>query len=246
MQLTLPHNSPVLSGVADGLNRHFADATASDVLRFALSDLGQAAVVSSFGAESAVLLHMTAQIDLAATVVFVDTEMLFEETLAYQQTLAEHLGLSGVIVMRAGLTRQLDPQNDLHTRDPDACCALRKTAPLQNALRGYDVWISGRKRFQSDARAALPLFEHDALNTAIKVNPLANWSPQDVQAYLETHALPRHPLVKQGFASIGCAPCTSPVSPGEDPRAGRWRGQDKTECGIHFQDGQAIRSGAST
>jgi phosphoadenosine phosphosulfate reductase len=114
---------------------------------------------------------------------------------------------------------------------------LRKTRPLERALAEFDGWITGRKRFQGGARVDLDLFEGEA-SGRIKVNPLAHWDARAVAAYLDRHALPRHPLVARGFASIGCAPCTGPVAEGEDPRAGRWRGQEKTECGIHVVDGQ--------
>ncbi len=117
--------------------------------------------------------------------------------------------------------------------DPDGCCAFRKTAPLQRALAGFDAWISGRKRFQSATRARLPVFEADGAQ--IKINPLAGWSAADIAAHAARHRLPPHPLVAQGgFRSIGCAPCTTAVRPGEDARAGRWRGTGKTECGIHL------------
>lgn len=207
---------------------------------------GRVAVVSSFGADAVVLLHLVARIDPGTPVLFVDTRLLFEETLTYQRDLAAHLGLRDVRVIRARhmalATR--DPGDRLHRTDPDACCALRKTAPLQDALRGFDGWVTGRKRFQSGTRAALPLVEADG--TRLKINPLARWSAADIAAHIDAHALPRHPLVAQGYPSIGCAPCTSKVRPGEDPRAGRWRGADKVECGIHIQDGKLVRGPAQT
>ena len=230
-----------LDGRTQTLNRMFADKDAKDVLEHALTMLGKTAIVSSFGAESVVLLHMAAQIDRAAPVLFIDTELLFPETLAYQQQVAETLGLSNVQTLRADRARvfERDNENLLHLHDPDACCALRKAEPLEAALQGYDGWISGRKRYQGGTRAALELFEVDRpLNRLprIKINPLAHWDSGDLRAYIETHNLPRHPLVAKGFASIGCTPCTSPVGVGESPRAGRWRDQGKTECGIHFSN----------
>jgi phosophoadenylyl-sulfate reductase (thioredoxin) len=217
-------------------------------LRFALSgSLGQIAMVSSFGADSAVLLHMVAQIDRATPVLFIDTLMLFEETLTYQRDLAETLGLSDLRVItpaREALFKG-DSDNLLHLSDTDSCCDLRKTRPLEQALKGFDGWITGRKRFQSGERSGLDLFEYDAAFGHLKVNPLAGWKAADLAAYMDAHALPRHPLVAKGYPSIGCAPCTGPVAPGEDPRAGRWRGQDKNECGIHIVDGRVIRRQAS-
>ncbi|MDG4650052.1 phosphoadenylyl-sulfate reductase [Roseibacterium sp. SDUM158017] len=204
---------------------------------------GRAALVSSFGAEAVVLLHMAARIDPSVPVLFVETGMLFPETLAYQREVAERLGLSDLRLIRPApdALGQADPDGTLHGRDADACCALRKTEPLTRALAPFDAWITGRKRFQGAGRAHLERVEAEAGTGRIKVNPLARWSREDVRAYMEAHALPRHPLVARGYASIGCAPCTSPVAPGEDPRAGRWRGLGKEECGIHFVDGVAVR-----
>ncbi len=226
------------------LNGRYRHHAATDVLRHALRDpeAGDLALVSSFGAESAVLLHLVSVIAPATPVLFVDTQMLFAETLAYQHDLAQRLGLRDLRTVRAdpGAIAVADPDDRLHRRDPDACCALRKVAPLEAALAGFDGWITGRKRFQGTTRAALDFFEADAAGR-IRVNPLAHWRREDIEDYMANNALPRHPLVARGFPSIGCAPCTSPVAPGEDPRAGRWRGRDKTECGIHFIGGRIVR-----
>lgn len=192
------------------------------------------AMVSSFGADSAVLLHLIAQIDRTLPVLFIDTRLLFPETLTYQQDLADHLGLTNVQVIRApdNAVKAVDPYGALRFSDPDACCDLRKTQVLNNALEGYDAWITGRKRHQADTRHGLPYFDLDEA-ARIKINPLIDWKPARIAAHLDTHALPRHPLVAQGYPSIGCAPCTTRVAEGEDLRAGRWRGQGKTECGLH-------------
>ena len=205
---------------------------------------GKAAMVSSFGAESAVLLHMLAQVNPDADVLFVDTQMLFQETLDYQLSLAAHLGLVNVKTIRASefLLRRQDAFGRLHLSDTDGCCQLRKIAPLEAALAGYDAWVSGRKRHQSDSRAGLALSE--IAGGRVKLNPLANWQPEDIAAYFTEHDLPRHPLAAKGFGSIGCGPCTTPVAIGEDPRAGRWRGSDKVECGIHFEGGKIVRPAA--
>jgi phosphoadenosine phosphosulfate reductase len=208
--------------------------------------LGRTAVVSSFGADSVVLLHLLAQVAPATPVLFLDTQMLFPETLDYQRDVAARLGLTGVRVIRARaleLARR-DPANVLHRQDTDACCDLRKTRPLEEALAPFDSWITGRKRFQTGARAALPLVEE--AGPRLKLNPLAGWGTAEIAAYMDRHALPRHPLVARGYPSIGCAPCTGRVQPGEDPRAGRWRGSQKEECGIHFIDGRAVRGTAGT
>lgn len=227
------------------LNTRFRHHSATDVMRAALTETGRTALVSSFGAESVVLLHMVAITDKSLPVLFIDTEMLFTETLVYQQEVSERLGLKNVQIVKADDSAELDPDGTLHQRDTDACCALRKTRPLDTALAEYDAWITGRKRFQSGTRATLDFFEIEETTSRIKINPLAHWAPDDVRQYMDENRLPRHPLVAQGYPSIGCAPCTSKVAPGEDPRAGRWRDQNKEECGIHFVDGKLVRIGAN-
>lgn len=228
-----------------GLNRRYRNHGATAVLEGALrrQEVGRLALVSSFGAESVALLHLVAVVDRFTPVLFIDTALLFTETLVYQQELAERLHLGDLRIIRAtdSAIAQRDPDGTLRLSDPDSCCALRKTAPLKTALQGFDGWITGRKRFQSQSRATLDFFDLDEATGLIKLNPLAFWGPGDVAAYMDENRLPRHPLVARGYPSIGCAPCTSPVAPGEDPRAGRWRGKAKQECGIHFVDGRAVR-----
>ncbi|MCK8484655.1 phosphoadenylyl-sulfate reductase [Aliiroseovarius sp. S2029] len=229
------------------LNARYKHHSATSVIERALTDstIGALAMVSSFGAESVVLLHMVARIDRSVPVIFLDTQMLFQETLDYQVEVSEKLGLTDVRVIQPDANElfKRDPDNILHLADTDACCELRKVEPLDNALKGFDGWITGRKRFQGGKRVDLQFFE--AEDDRLKVNPLAHWASEDVRDYMINNRLPRHPLVGRGFPSIGCAPCTSPVKPGEDPRAGRWRGAEKTECGIHFVDGKMVRIGAS-
>ncbi len=244
MDFGAAETSPELDARLARLNDRYRHHGATSVLEAALKDhdVGDLAMVSSFGAESVALLHLVSVIDNTVPVLFIDTQMLFAETLDYQQEVAERLHLKDVRIIRASafdLSRQ-DPDGTLHQFDTDACCTLRKTVPLERALTGFDGWITGRKRFQSSTRAALEFFEADGADR-IKVNPLAHWHPEDVVAYMDENRLPRHPLVAKGYPSIGCAPCTSPVKPGEDPRAGRWRGQDKVECGIHIVDGKIVR-----
>ncbi len=222
---------------------------AQTIVKHALDDIqiGKVALVSSFGAESVVLLHMVSQIAPDTPVLFVDTELLFAETLDYQREVAGALGLRDIRVIRpsrdALLARDVD--GILHRFDTDACCALRKTEPLEKALQGFGGWITGRKRVQGGQRAQLPLYEKDAQSARIKINPLAHWSHADLSRYMGAHDLPRHPLVARGFKSLGCAPCTTKVDVDEDPRAGRWRGMEKTECGIHFEGGKAVRQGSA-
>ena len=230
----------------EALNARFA-GDAEGALAHALSGaLGHLALVSSFGAESAVLLHMAARIDRRVPVIFLDTQFLFPETLDYQLDLAARLRLADVRRIQPDRVDLFlhDPETGLHATDPDACCALRKSRPLERALAPFAGWITGRKRFQTGTRAALPMFEADAATGRIKINPLAAHTAADLRAYAAAHRLPPHPLVARGFASIGCTPCTTPVAAGEDPRAGRWRGQGKTECGIHVADGRIHRGAA--
>ncbi|WP_299504218.1 phosphoadenylyl-sulfate reductase [Cypionkella sp.] len=225
------------------LNARYKHHAATSVLEHALKDddLGRVALVSSFGAESVVLLHLVSVIAPETPVLFVDTRMLFQETLDYQRELAEKLNLCDVRTIRAALPRLQfeDPDNTLHQFNTDACCAVRKVEPLERALTPFDGWITGRKRFQGSTRQAVEFFEAEG-DTRIKVNPLAHWGRDDLEEYIVNNRLPRHPLVAQGYPSIGCTPCTSKVAPGEDPRSGRWRGQEKTECGIHFINGKAV------
>ena len=225
---------------ADALNARFAGVDAAEILRelFAEGTLGRVAVVSSFGTESAVLLHLVAQADRATPVIFVDTLKMFEETLAYRGDLLAHLGLTNnsVVTPDPAVLAAKDESGLRWSYDPDGCCEIRKVEPLARAKRGLDSWISGRKAFQSVTRENLPRFELE--DGRLKINPLGDWTKDDLDAYFEEHDLPRHPLEAKGFLSVGCEPCTSPVAPGEDPRAGRWRGWEKTECGIHVP-GQA-------
>lgn len=218
-----------------GLSDRLEPVSASCRLSIAIRDLfpGRIGLVSSFGAESAVLLDLVAAVDRSTPVVFVDTGFLFAETIAYRDALVQRLGLTAVTTVTpegSDLSRD-DPEAFLWASAPDQCCRLRKTLPLSRALAPFDAWISGRKRFQAQTRTTLSFAE--AEGHRVKINPLADWSARDVLAYLEDHDLPRHPLVAKRYLSIGCIPCTSPVKPGEDQRAGRWRGNAKVECGIH-------------
>ena len=220
---------------AAAYDARFAGVHAPEMLRTLLTGElhGQIAAVSSFGTESAVLLHMVASADPATPVVFTDTLKMFPETLAYRDTLVERLGLLDVRVIQPdpALLAAKDPEGIRHGYDHDGCCDLRKVEPLARGLAPFEAWISGRKGFQAGTRRALPRFEVE--DGRLKLNPLADWDKAALDGYFAAHDLPRHPLEAEGYLSIGCAPCTSKVKPGEDPRAGRWRGFDKVECGIH-------------
>ena len=204
------------------------------IIQAAVDALGdQLALVSSFGAESAVLLHMIAQVKPDTPILFLDTGMLFGQTLDYRQQLAAKLGLTDVRDLRPRFEDLAvgDPNADLWKTDTDACCHIRKVLPLDAALDGFGGWITGRKRVHGGARMSLPVVEES--EGKLKFNPLANWTKTELDAYAAEHDLPEHPLVAQGFPSIGCWPCTSPVEEGGDVRSGRWAGSQKTECGIH-------------
>jgi phosphoadenosine phosphosulfate reductase len=217
------------------LNNMFRGRDTLEMLTVLLREnmLGDAAIVSSFGAESAVLLHLVGSIDPGIAVIFLETGKHFAETLAYRDTLIARIGLTNVrnITPDPDALAKKDETGLRWSYDPDGCCEIRKVLPLKAALAPFDAQFTGRKAFQSDTRAALPRFEVE--EGRLKVNPLADWDRARIDAYMAAHDLPQHPLVSQGYLSIGCAPCTSVVKPGEDPRSGRWRGWDKVECGIH-------------
>ena len=220
---------------AEELDRTLRDASPTEVIAAALQSVGRErlAVVSSFGTESAALLKVMADVDPAIPVVFLDTGWLFEETLAYRDTLIATLGLRDVRSIKPleeALARQ-DPERELWFSDPDACCRIRKVEPLARALAPFSAWINGRKRFQGGLRAAIPVVENDGVR--LKFNPFANVSREQIEAIYTLAKLPPHPLAASGYLSVGCMPCTSRTSPDEDARAGRWRGRPKTECGIH-------------
>lgn len=238
--------APVLDGVrsetpagqeahAAELGRALANASPREVVTAALRAVGRdhLAVVSSFGTESAALLKIVADVDQAIPVVFLDTGWLFEETLAYRDTLTDLLGLKDVRSIKpldSDLARE-DSARELWFSNPDRCCFIRKVEPLQRALKPFSGWINGRKRFQGGERSAIPIVEADG--NRLKFNPLANVSREELEAIFKLSNLPSHPLVASGYASVGCMPCSSRAAPGEDERAGRWRGKGKTECGIH-------------
>jgi len=216
------------------LDAQLRRAEPQQILETAIDLFGdRLALVSSFGSESAVLLHMAAQINPDLPVLFLDTGMLFGQTLDYRQNLATQLGLTDVRDLRP-LYQDLavhDPGQDLWKSDTDACCNIRKVLPLDRALGDFDAWITGRKRFHGGDRLRLKVVE--ASDGKVKFNPLANWSKTELDAYAAEHELPAHPLVAFGYPSVGCWPCTQPAD-SDDVRSGRWAGSDKSECGIHI------------
>ena len=220
---------------AEELDRALRTASPAEIIETALKTVGRErlALVSSFGTESAALLKVMADVDPGIPVVFLDTGWLFEETLAYRDTLIATLGLRDVRSIKPleqTLSRE-DPDRELWFSDPDACCRIRKVEPLARALKPFAAWINGRKRFQGGTRAEIPVVEDDGAR--LKFNPFANVSREEIEAIYRLAKLPQHPLVASGYLSVGCMPCSSRTAPDEDARAGRWRGRPKTECGIH-------------
>ncbi len=201
---------------------------------------GDIVLATSMGVDSAVLLHMVSRIDPSLPVIFLDTGKHFRETLAYRDDLISSFGLTGFqnITPDAAALVSEDPDGALNLSDPDSCCDLRKVRPLNGVINGYGARITGRKRYQTPERADMSILEEGGPQA--KVNPLAYWTAKDVSAYMRQHDLPPHPLLTIGYLSIGCQPCTTRVAAGEDPRAGRWRNSDKTECGIHMVDGKWV------
>lgn len=226
----------VVSDDIETIAARYETMSAAAILDHAAHDLFalKFAVVSSFGAESAVLLHIMADVDPSIPVMFLDTNKLFGETVRYRSRLQHLLGLEDVRVIgpRKSDIESVDPQGTLSRHGPDQCCMVRKTEPLLRSLAGFECWATGRKRHQTSFRSDMGILEHDGQH--FKVNPLANWTRADIGNYFTKHNLPEHPLVKQGYLSIGCIPCTSKVIDENDARSGRWAGQAKDECGMHL------------
>lgn len=230
-----PPASPAGEARVRELNALWRDAPAPEVLRHVVLEAfpGRTALLSSFGAEAAVALHMLAEVDPGAPVLFLDTGMHFGQTAPHRDALAARLGLRDVRVIASRSAAGADPRGDLWRTDPDACCDLRKVRPLAEALPGFDCLVGGRKRFHGAGRARLPRFE--LTDGQVRLNLLADWDGARLEAYRLEHDLPQHPLAAQGFRSIGCWPCSRPAEEGDaDVRSGRWAGRAKTECGIHL------------
>lgn len=217
------------------LRRQYGDFSARAVLQAMIRDEfpGRVMVLSSFGTESAVILSLAAEVDPATPVIFLDTGKHFPETLAYRDRLIDRLGLTNVQSLtpdRIDLDQE-DADGRLHGEDADRCCHIRKVLPLERRMTGYEAWITGRKRYQGGERGTLETLE--AVDSRIKINPLARWTAAEIAAEFHRRHLPLHPLSGRGFLSVGCAPCTTRVGSGQTSRSGRWADSIKTECGIH-------------
>lgn len=245
-----PSDARFIRELADEASAHLEGQSALAILAWAADVLPRFAVTSSFGAESAVLLHLLVQSGRDVPVVFLDTGYHFGETIDYRRELARRWNLTILDVHPEYSPEQQDQiyGRNLFRQNPDACCRMRKTQPLRRALANADGWASGVRRAQTPERRTTPIVEARLLDGrwVTKIAPLAAWTDDDVEAYQERHRLPRHPLTPHGYTSIGCAPCTFAVAPGDDPRAGRWAGLSKTECGIHLVDDPEDERVAST
>jgi phosphoadenosine phosphosulfate reductase len=235
-------NDPAIRARLTRLQTSAKGRDAHRLLEFALKEefAGETAVVSSFGSESAVLLHLVAEIDPTTPVLFLNTGKLFGETLRYRDRLQDELGLGDIRTLgpHPSDRQTIDPDGTLWSRDTDACCNFRKVTPIRRALDGFAAQITGRKRFQTLARHEMHRVEY--FEGRFRFNPLADWSQADLEAYVAQYNLPKHPLVDDGYPSIGCMPCTRRVHAGESYRDGRWAGLVKDECGIHGLDGEGI------
>lgn len=242
------YNAVPVQQDAESLLAKFGDLKGEALLEKMIKDVfpDRLAVASSFGSESVVLLDLVAKVDPSTPILFGNTLKLFPETLAYVHQLVDVLGLTNIQHLKPELsvTQHEDSEDMLWRSNPDRCCEIRKVVPFQNGLEGFDAWVTGRKRFQSSTRSVLPVIEQDG--ERVKLNPLADWTSDDIQAYITEKGLPEHPLKKHGYLSLGCSTCTRPVKEGEDQRAGRWSGRDKIECGIHFVNGSVVRPGSDT
>ncbi len=216
------------------LNRQFEDAAPQVILEWAYTFFGKGvAVTSSFQTQSVPLLHMIAQVAPEMPILFLDTGFHFPETLAFRDRLVKDLGLTvRSLKPHMGHSQFRQTHGDLYRRDPDVCCYINKVEPLERAMQDYDAWVTGIRRDQTAARRHAAIISQEP-NGKTKICPLATWTEHEVWCYLHAHNLPSHPLLAQGYLSIGCSPCTRPVYDGEDSRAGRWSGQAKMECGLH-------------
>jgi len=219
------------------LNQAFETKSPQEIIAWAIKEFSpRIAMTSSFGPESGTLLHMVSQIDPNIAVLFLETGYHFPETLAYKDRLVKLFGLRQVIDLRAEPKKKAEVVEQYegvpYERNPDLCCQINKVEPLDLAIKGYDAWMSGIRRRQTDFRKSIRIVE-EYEGEIFKISPLANFTSRDAWWYLKERQIPQHPLYEKGYLSIGCRPCTRPVQEGDDERSGRWAGKAKKECGIH-------------
>ena len=213
-----------------------SDLDSRKLLRIMIKDIfyKKIAVTSSFGAESPVILHLVSKIDKSVPVIFLNTGKLFPKTLEYLKIIRKKLNLTNIKIFKPDqdFLKKYDPNGNLHKTNPNLCCHIRKTLPLKKSMINYDAWINGRKRFHGFERSKLKKIE--MVNGLIKINPLADWSFNQIKNYMLNNNLPEHPLITEGYKSIGCQPCTSKSK--DSIRDGRWADSLKSECGIHVNE----------
>ncbi|WP_061963471.1 phosphoadenylyl-sulfate reductase [Demequina aurantiaca] len=216
------------------VNERLAGASASEIADWAIETFGQKLIVAA-SMQDTILPHMFGTRLPGAHVLFLETGYHFKETIETRDEAARRFPITIVNALPAKTVEEQDAEfgKDLFARDPNLCCFMRKVDPLARSLAGYDAWVTGARRVDAVTRAEMPIVTWDEGHGLVKINPIAAWSDMDVEVYQVANQLPRNPLVAQGYPSIGCEPCTNKVAPGEDPRSGRWSGQEKTECGIH-------------
>lgn len=221
------------------ISDRFENAWPEEVLHWSLKTFGSdVAMATGFGPSGIALMHMLSRVDSSATVFYLDTDLLFPETHDLKRRLAERFGLTFTRV-HSGISLQEQARQespDLWRSNPDRCCLIRKVLPLRRFLSTREAWITGIRRDQSPTRGTIGIVHWDEANGLVKINPLANWSEEQIWQYIDINDLPYNPLHDSGYPSLGCVPCTKPVDVGEDARAGRWKGHDKLECGIHVQE----------
>ena len=232
--LTLLNPSVWNEDTAAEVNARLESASAEHIADWAVATFGNKLTVAS-SMQDTILPHMFGTRLPGVDVLFLETGYHFAETTATREESAKRFPITIINALPKQTVAEQDAQYgaQLHDRDPNLCCALRKVEPLERSLKGYDAWVTGARRVDAVTRANMPVIQWDANHGLVKISPLALWSDDQIEKYQVDHDLPRNPLVAQGYPSIGCAPCTRAVTPGEDARAGRWAGQDKTECGIH-------------
>jgi len=231
---TAQHTAEELERLAVQAGRDLEEASALDVLRWAAGTFGRRFCVTS-SMEDAVVAHLASRALPGVDVVFLDTGYHFPETIGTRDAVAAVMDVNVITLTPRQTVAEQDAEYGprLHDRDPDRCCALRKVAPLEEGLRGYDAWATGLRRDESPTRAGTPVVGWDPRRQKVKIAPIARWTQDDVERYVAEYGVLTNPLLTDGYASIGCAPCTRRVLEGEDARAGRWAGLGKTECGIH-------------
>ena len=224
-----------LQSIAERAGRDLEGASAQDVLRWAVSTFGNGFVIASSMGDG-LLAHLASSVAPGVDVLFLDTGYHFAETIGTRDAVAQVYDVNVRTVLPLLSVSQQDDEHGpkLFERDPDACCALRKVEPLARGLEPYVAWASGIRRDEASTRGDIGVVEWDAKRSKVKVNPIAAWTQADVDAYIVEHGVLVNPLAYDGYPSIGCAPCTRRVAPGEDPRSGRWAGTGKTECGLHL------------